>query len=396
MTWHKSAFFTSLSLWVVAVMFVAPESSAQEPGRHPSPCSWRSAAVTLFCAAIMSVGYCKLRLYLDEMSDALAAARTGLDPYHVDSAAAKSAGFAVTNSDEVTVTRALLNCHDRTTDYLASYSSDMIELEEKFRASVRMLIEDIGSWNNEIAMIVREMRVSVSPAPPPFPAAVSNQAPSADDSAWSQRALSGASSPSGALPRGDSRGMLVTKNRHPNKSASASTSSTRTARQSAPVGADLEVDAAAVREVPGGSDASPSRSDGGRAAGRGGVRRADPARENAMLNVRRRTANTRDTDSPPEPHTFDNPRPPAAAKARTELEDAAEHRGQRSSGGTTPSDAEDPHGPSDGDEPLQRDAATPRPKEEDATPHRAPQLRGEDEVLPAEDGGPDRARNGRP
>lgn len=390
MSWHTGAFFASLSLWAVAVLFVAPETSPEPHsaggGARQQPCSWRSAAVTLFCAAVMSVGYCKLRLYLDEMSDALAAGRTGLNPYHVDQPAKSPAGFAFTSADEARrtqVARALLNCHDQATEFLTSYSSDMLELEDKFRTSVRMLVEDIGSWNNEIAMIVREMRVvpPAPPAPPPpsFPAfsAGSAQTPSQDaayndDSVWSQRAPSGSSSPSGTAPRGDSRAMLVTKGRRPNKSDSASTGSTRVARKSSPVSTDLEVadHAAAAREVPGGGADSAGRS----------VRRADVARENGMLNVRRRVANTRGSDdSPPEPHTFDDPRSPAAENARIELEDAVEQRGKMTPNGTTASEAEDPLGPSYGDE-RQKDAAPPPPTEDAATTsHGPPQLKGKDD-----------------
>lgn len=387
MSWHTGAFFASLSLWAVAVLFVAPETSPEPHsaggGARLQPCSWRSAAVTLFCAAVMSVGYCKLRLYLDEISDALTAGRTGLNPYHVDHLAKSPAGFNFTSADEVTVTRALLNCHDQATDFLMSYSSDMLELEDRFRTSVRMLVEDIGSWNNEIAVIVREMRVvpPAPPAPPPpsFPAFSAGSAQTAsldaaynDDSVWSQRVPSGSSSPSGAAPRGDSRAMLVTKGRRLNKSDNASTGSTRVVRKSNPVSTDLEVadHAAAVREVPGGGADSAGRT----------VRRADVARENGMLNVRRRVANTRGSDdSPPEPHTFDDPRSPAAENVRIELEGAVEQRGKMTPNGTTTSEAEDPLGPSYGDD-RQKDAAPPPPPKEDAaTPHGPPQLKGKDD-----------------
>ncbi|KAL3250795.1 hypothetical protein MRX96_055370 [Rhipicephalus microplus] len=88
MSWHSGVFFTSLALWTVAVLFVAPENrtawrrtgvSAQDS----LELTWRNVTVALLCAAVMSVGYCKLRLYIDEMSDALAAGRTGLDLYNV-------------------------------------------------------------------------------------------------------------------------------------------------------------------------------------------------------------------------------------------------------------------------------------------------------------------------
>lgn len=394
MSWHTTAFFASLALWAVAVLFVAPETQedvGSSGWRHrastPPLLTWRSVLVTLFCAAIMSVGYCKLRLYLDEMSDALSAGRTGLNPYNIENAA-KSAGFAFNSGNEVAVTRALLNCHDRATDFLTSYSTDMIKLEDKFRTSVRMLIEDIGSWNNEIAMIVREMRV-VPPGPPTAPppsstapalsagsdqtrkGSISMDAVSNEDLAWTQRAASGTTSPSGAAPRGDSRGMLVTKNRRPNKNTSSSTSSTR-GRKPTQVNVDEPDVYAAMRETP---CPDALRSDG-HVAGRN-VRRVDPVRDNTILNVRRRNANMRDTDgSPPEPHTFDNPRPPAADNFRIEPEDTV---GRRSSGGTTPSEADSTQLVPFGDE-LQKNSDQSPPKEDDcdSTPHN-PKLQANDD-----------------
>lgn len=100
MSWHSSAFFTSLALWTVAVLFVAPETQEGRTAWRRSGVSahdsllltWRNVTVALLCAAVMSIGYCKLRLYLDEMSDALTAGRTGLNPYSVN-----DGGFVFSN-----------------------------------------------------------------------------------------------------------------------------------------------------------------------------------------------------------------------------------------------------------------------------------------------------------
>ncbi|CAN7945928.1 unnamed protein product, partial [Ixodes hexagonus] len=68
--------------------------------------------------------------------------------------------------DNSTVVRSVASCHDRTFGFLVNYTKNLGELEEKLRLNVRMLIDDVSLWNNEIGMISRELRAATSPGSP--------------------------------------------------------------------------------------------------------------------------------------------------------------------------------------------------------------------------------------
>uniref|UniRef100_A0A131Z5A8 Uncharacterized protein n=1 Tax=Rhipicephalus appendiculatus TaxID=34631 RepID=A0A131Z5A8_RHIAP len=317
MSWHSGVFFTSLALWTVAVLFVAPETQESRTAwkrggvnAHDSLLlTWRNVTVALLCAAVMSIGYCKLRLYMDEMSDALAAGRTGLDVYSVND------GRFVFSNEKVTMTRSVLNCHDRATDFLTSYSNDIAEMEENIRTCIRLLIEDIGSWHTEVSMIARELQTvsksALSAMPPPPNTAPSNVTDSPEQGGPGPNG-SGTNTPqSHGLPKapGD-RSMLVTKNRRQSRHLSGSSSGGATERPMRPpklAGAQADRD---TEEV-----------DVWAPTIRAQTARNNVTRENTILNVRRRMNSSRSSEySPPEPHGFDEPRP-HAENMRVELEE---------------------------------------------------------------------------
>lgn len=330
MSWHTSAFFSSLALWTVAVLFVSPETQESRTTWRRSGVSahehllltWRNVTVALLCAAIMSLGYCKLRLYLDEMSDALAAGRTGLNPYNVND------GHLVFNNDKVTITRSVLNCHDRATDFLAAYSNDIAEMEENIRSNVRLLIEDIGNWNGELVVVARELRtVSTSgqSAVPPPPNTAPSDASGSPDQGAGVTGGSGTNTPQqglGPLKGPDNRSMLVTKNRRQNKHTGGSSSGGVAERPSRPpklLGAQADRDTEEVEVWPP-TTRGPAARNNVMASSRN-ARHSDPTRENTFLNVRRRTNSSRTAEySPPERHGFDDPRP-QAENVRIELEE---------------------------------------------------------------------------
>ncbi|KAL1437198.1 hypothetical protein MTO96_049181 [Rhipicephalus appendiculatus] len=340
MSWHSGVFFTSLALWTVAVLFVAPETQESRTAwkrggvnAHDSLLlTWRNVTVALLCAAVMSIGYCKLRLYMDEMSDALAAGRTGLDVYSVND------GRFVFSNEKVTMTRSVLNCHDRATDFLTSYSNDIAEMEENIRTCIRLLIEDIGSWHTEVSMIARELQTvsksALSAMPPPPNTAPSNVTDSPEQVSAKRiltsrtvrmatsvfRLCRGGPGPNGSgtntpqshgLPKapGD-RSMLVTKNRRQSRHLSGSSSGGATERPMRPpklAGAQADRD---TEEV-----------DVWAPTIRAQTARNNVTRENTILNVRRRMNSSRSSEySPPEPHGFDEPRP-HAENMRVELEE---------------------------------------------------------------------------
>ncbi|KAH6937909.1 hypothetical protein HPB50_005110 [Hyalomma asiaticum] len=326
MSWQTTFFFTSLGLWTVAVLFVAPETQqtrtawrrsgvrAQENLLH----TWRNAMVALLCAAVMSTAYCKLRLYLDETADALAAARTGLNPYNV------SDGRCAFGNDKVTMTRSVLNCHDRVTDFLASYSNEVAAMEDKLRTGIRTLIEDIGSWHKEMSVITNELR-SVSTAPPSTAPPNVTESP---DQAGPGNGGSGGSSPQGLVMTkgpGD-RSMLVTKNRRQGRHPSGSSSGGGTERPTRPLklgGAQADRDIEEVEVWPPTVRAQAARNNAMPSSRN--ARHSDTMREATILNVRRRTTNSRNAGySPPEPHGFDDPRP-QADNVRVELEERGGH-----------------------------------------------------------------------
>ncbi|XP_075747549.1 uncharacterized protein LOC142809156 [Rhipicephalus microplus] len=314
MSWHSGVFFTSLALWTVAVLFVAPESrtawrrtgvSAQDS----LELTWRNVTVALLCAAVMSVGYCKLRLYMDEMSDALAAGRTGLDLYNV------SDRLPVFSNDKVTMTRSVLNCHDRVTDFLTSCSNDIAEIEEDISTCSRSLIHDVARWHSELSTIVHELRnvskSTLSAVPPPPNTAPSNPTDSAEQGGPGPNGLGTNTPPSLGLPKapGD-RSMLLTKNRRQGRHHSDSSSSGATERPTRPpklAGAQADRDTEEV-DVWAPTIRVPTA-------------RNNMMRDNTILNVRRRMNSSRNSEySPPEPHGFDEPRP-QAENLRVELEE---------------------------------------------------------------------------
>ncbi|KAM7292192.1 hypothetical protein ISCGN_025434 [Ixodes scapularis] len=164
MSWHQRAFFASLALWIVAVLFVTPEG---DQGTRPADGArqpfvpWPNILVTLLCAAIMSLGHSKLRLYLDEMTDALTAGRTSLNPYTVYGVNARYP------EDTSAVARSMMGCHDRTYEFLVRYSENLRETEESIRSHVRMFIDDVSGWGNEIGLVTRELRTALSTGSPP-------------------------------------------------------------------------------------------------------------------------------------------------------------------------------------------------------------------------------------
>ncbi|XP_065285756.2 uncharacterized protein [Dermacentor albipictus] len=335
MSWHTSAFFSSLALWTVAVLFVSPETQESRTAWRRGGVSahdqlllgWRNVTVALLCAAIMSLGYCKLRLYLDEMSDALAAGRTGLNPYNVND------GRFVFSNDKVTMTRSVLNCHDRATEFLASYSNEIAEMEESMRANFRLLIEDITSWQSELSVVTRELRSvaasgqsAVTPPPNTAPSDVSG-IPDQGAAGGGSTASSGTNSPQQGLgpPKGpDARSMLVTKNRRQIRHTGGSSSGGATERPSRPpklLGAQADRGTEEVDVWPPTTRGSAARTNV--MASSRNARHGDPTRENTILNVRRRTNNSRASDySPTERHGFDDPRP-QAENVPIELEERA-------------------------------------------------------------------------
>ncbi|XP_075537333.1 uncharacterized protein LOC142572245 [Dermacentor variabilis] len=319
MSWHASAFFSSLALWTVAVLFVSPETQESRAAWRRGGVSahdhlllgWRNVTVALLCAAIMSLGYCKLRLYLDEMSDALAAGRTGLNPYNVND------GRFVFGNDKVTMTRSVLNCHDRATEFLALYSNDIAEMEENMRANFRLLIEDITNWQSELSMVTRELRsVSTSGQSAVRPPSDVPGIPDQGAAGGGGTNSSGTNTPQqglGPLKGPDTRSMLVTKNRRQNRHTGGSSSGGATERPSRPpklLGAQADRDTEEVEVWPPTTRGSAARTNA-MALSRN-ARHGDPIRENTILNVRRRLNSSRTSDySPPERHGFDDPRPQA-------------------------------------------------------------------------------------
>lgn len=336
-SWQTTAFYSSLALWTVAVLFVAPETQEARTGWKRSGAStndhillnWRNVTITLFCAAVMWVGYRQLRLYMDEMADALAAGRTGLNLYNVD-----DAGMRFFGGDKATVTRSVLNCHDRATDFLESYSTDVNEIEEKLRASFRLLMDDINSWSNEVAMIARELRtVSSAPAPSTGPASndsggpdpggtkgstsLDNASPDAQSSLPRPlTGVTGSSAPQSSAPtKGTDKSMLVTKTRRLGKFPSGSTSGERSSWPPFKLlGAQADRD---MEEVDVYSMTRPITRN---VASVRNTRHVDPVRENTILNVRRRMNAHSPAEYSPERHAFDEPRP-TAENLRLELEE---------------------------------------------------------------------------
>lgn len=153
MSWHEGTFFVALSLWTITVLFVVPEArdathTAAASIQQQMFLTWRNVTVTLVCAAVMFVGYCKLRLYLDEMTDALAAGRTSLNPYNVDGVNVRNPNDAVADLNDVE------ECHDRTFELLTRYTEDLAETSARFRDAIKLLLDDINSWHADINIIV--------------------------------------------------------------------------------------------------------------------------------------------------------------------------------------------------------------------------------------------------
>ncbi|KAK8782101.1 hypothetical protein V5799_016563 [Amblyomma americanum] len=243
------------------------------------------------------------------------------------------------------MTRSVLNCHDKATDFLASYSADVNEIEEKLRASFRLLMDDINSWSNEVAMIARELRTTVSsvPAPPTGPAPNNPGAPPGPDLGKTMRSLSldnapfeaqsslprpptainGSSTPqSSPLAKGTDKSMLVTKNRRQGKFPGGSSSGERMSRPPPKLlGTQADRDMEEVDVYPATRPATRN------VASARNARHADPVRENTILNVRKRMNARSPAEYSPERHAFDEPRP-TAENLRLELEEGALHSSQ--------------------------------------------------------------------
>lgn len=229
--------------------------------------------------------------------------------------------------DKVTMTRSVLNCHDRATDFLTTYSNDIVEMEENIRTCIRLLIEDIANWHNEVSTIARELRTvptsAQSAVPPPPPNMAPPNVTDSPEQGGPGVNGSGTNTPQSSGPKapGD-RSMLVKKYRRQGRHLSSSSSGGATEHPTRPPklgGAQADRDTEEVDVWAPTMRAQTARNNV--MASSRNARYTDPMRENTILNVRRRTNSSRSSEySPPEPHGFDEPRP-HAEKMRIELEE---------------------------------------------------------------------------